>query len=112
MVMIMLFRETSVASFAGLAIMLLLVPIQVRAVMHSTVQHGKRGTAATPYSNHAPLFLQIQFARWIGTIQLRAVKHTDERTRTVGELLRSVLLVKFNAWEQSFAEHVEVRRRR
>lgn len=34
MVMIMLFRETSVASFAGLAIMLLLVPIQVRAAMH------------------------------------------------------------------------------
>ena len=69
----MLYREVGVAALAGVGLMILLMPVQ------------------------------IMFARRVGQLQASAVAFTDKRTRAMGEILKSVLLVKLNVYEESFA---------
>jgi len=72
----MLYQEVGVSALAGVAVMVLLMP------------------------------LQIAFAKRVGQLQATAVQHTDHRTRAMGEILKSILLVKLNVYERSFANAV------
>ena len=72
----MLYREVGVSALAGVALMLLLMPVQ------------------------------IKFAQKVGQLQASAVAHTDERTRSMGEILKAILLFKLNVYEKSFSDSV------
>lgn len=49
---------------------------------------------------------QVLFVKLISNRQRRAIAKTDQRTKTMGELLRGALLVKLNAWEERFLAKV------
>uniref|UniRef100_A0A6B2KWS5 ABC transmembrane type-1 domain-containing protein n=1 Tax=Arcella intermedia TaxID=1963864 RepID=A0A6B2KWS5_9EUKA len=51
--------------------------------------------------------LQVYISRKIATVRRSTVKVTDERVRTMSDVLSAVQLIKFFAWEDSFAKKVK-----
>lgn len=78
---ILLYNTLGVASFAGIAVLVLLIPVQAL------------------------------IGRMYTVIQRKFMAATDARLEGVTEMLQSVKLVKFNAWEGKFLERMAVTRK-
>lgn len=78
---ILLYNTLGLASFAGIAVLVLLMPVQAL------------------------------IGRMYTIIQRKFMAATDARLESVTELLQSVKLVKFNAWESKFLERMAITRK-
>jgi len=77
----LLYNTLGLASFAGIAVLVLIMPIQAL------------------------------IGRMFTVIQRKFMAATDARLESVTELLQSVKLVKFNAWESKFLERMAITRK-
>jgi ABC-type multidrug transport system fused ATPase/permease subunit len=78
---VLLYNTLGLASFAGIAVLILLMPVQAL------------------------------IGRLYTIIQRKFMAATDARLESVTELLQSVKLVKFNAWESKFLERMAITRK-
>ncbi|UYV60328.1 hypothetical protein LAZ67_1000843 [Cordylochernes scorpioides] len=92
-----LYQVLGVAIFVGLAVMILLMPINAFIAMHV-----KKLQNMAPLSIHQGGYFTKVLAGW----QMGQMKMKDERVKLMNEILSGIKVLKFFAWELSFQDRV------